>query len=65
MIVDEVNKNMGGTFASRFSRLLAREDAAEKINNMFGLNVSVSFREWGADELTVPGTMPEGGENNV
>lgn len=65
MIVDEVNKNMGGTFASRFSRLSAREDAAERINNMFGLDVSVSFREWGADELIVPGAMPEGGENNV
>ena len=36
---------MGGTMASRFSRLEARRQAAAQINKMFGLNISVDFRE--------------------
>jgi hypothetical protein len=35
---------MGGTEAARWSRLQAREQAAEMINRTFGLNVSVRFR---------------------
>ena len=31
--------------ASRFSRLEARIQAAAQINKMFGLNISVDFRE--------------------
>lgn len=45
LISDEVMRSMGGTMASRFSRLEARRQAAEQINRMFGLNVSVDFRE--------------------
>lgn len=45
MITDEVQKTMGGVFASRLSRLNARKEACEQINKMFGLNVSVEFNE--------------------
>ena len=36
---------MGGTIASRYSRLNARRKACEEINKMFGLNIDVDFRE--------------------
>lgn len=45
MITDEVQKTMGGVFASRLSRLNERKEACKKINEMFGLNVSVKFNE--------------------
>ena len=45
LISDEVMRSMGGTMASRFSRLEARRQAAAQINKMFGLNISVDFRE--------------------
>lgn len=45
MITDEVMRNQGGTIASRYSRLEARRQACEKINKMFGLNISVDYRE--------------------
>ena len=45
LITDEVNRTMGGVFASRLSRLNERQEACEKINRMFGLNLSVEFNE--------------------
>ena len=45
LISDEVTRSMGGTIASRWSRLEARQKAAEEINKMFGLNIEVKFRE--------------------
>lgn len=45
MISDEVLRNQGGTIASRYSRLNARRQAADRINKMFGLNIEVNFRE--------------------
>lgn len=45
MITDEVTRNLGGTYSSRYSRLQARKDACKQINNMFGLNIDVEFRE--------------------
>ena len=45
MISDEVDRMLGGTYANRYSRLLAREEACDKINKMFGLNISVSYRD--------------------
>ena len=45
LVSDEVIRNMGGTIASRYSRLEMRRRAAEKINKMFGLNIDVNYRE--------------------
>lgn len=45
LITDEVTRNQGGTVASRYSRLEARRLAVEKINNMFGTNIEVNYRE--------------------
>lgn len=45
LITDEVTRNQGGTVASRYSRLEARRQAVEKINDMFGTNIKVNYRE--------------------
>ena len=45
LITDEVLRSQGGTIASRYSRLNARQRAAKEINKMFGLSISVEFRE--------------------
>ena len=45
MITDEVNRNMGGVIASRYSRLESRRKACDQINRMFGLDMYVEFRE--------------------
>lgn len=49
MITDEVQRNQGGTIASRYSRLEARREAVDKINRMFGTDISVDYREDFAD----------------
>lgn len=45
LITDEVTRNQGGTIASRYSRLESRRQAVEKINEMFGTNIEVNYRE--------------------
>lgn len=45
LISDEVASNLGGVAAQRFTRLNARRKAAKQINEMFGLNIEVDFRE--------------------
>ena len=45
LITDEVQRNMGGVLASRYSPLEMRKMACEKINEMWGLNVDVKYRE--------------------
>lgn len=45
LVSDEVTTNLGGVEAQRFCRLNARRQAAKKINEMFGLNISVDFRQ--------------------
>lgn len=45
LITDEVNRSMGGVFASRLSRLNERQEACKKINEMFGLDINVEFNE--------------------
>lgn len=45
LITDEITRNQGGTIASRYSRLEARRNACDKINEMFGLNIEVNYRE--------------------
>ena len=45
LITDEVTRNLGGTIASRYSRLESRREAVKKINEMFGTNIEVNYRE--------------------
>lgn len=45
MIKDEVTRNLGGVIASRYSRLESRRQACDKINKMFGLNITCDYRE--------------------
>ena len=45
MITDEVTRNQGGTVASRYSRLESRRQACKQINEMFGLEIWVEYRE--------------------
>lgn len=45
MITDEVSRNQGGVVASRYSRLESRRTAANKINQMFGTNITVEYRQ--------------------
>lgn len=45
LITDEVTRNQGGTVVSRYSRLEARRQAVERINDMFGTNIKVNYRE--------------------
>ena len=65
MVQDEVIRSQGGTIASRYSRLQSRRDACDKINNMFGLNISCDFREdyrETDDELMIEGETGHEGE---
>lgn len=50
MITDEVTRNQGGTVASRYSRLESRRQACKQINEMFGLNIWVDYREGEVNE---------------
>ena len=63
LITDEVARTQGGTIASRYSRLESRRQAAEKINDMFGLNISVDFRE-DFQQNTPDESFDEGGEED-
>ena len=45
MIVQEVERKIGGTIANRFSRLAERQKACKKINDMFGLDMWVEYRD--------------------
>ena len=69
LITDEVTRNQGGTIASRYSRLESRREAVRKINDMFGLNIEVNYREdfqqVGEDnEPEDPGADTIGGDGN-
>lgn len=65
MLTDEVIRNMGGTIASRYSRLNTRKQACEEINKMFGLDIDVIFREdyrEADDEMMFAGETGEEGK---
>lgn len=55
----EIQANQGGTIASRYSGLIAREQACDAVNRMFGTSISVRYRE----EVTPESFMcePDGG----
>lgn len=44
LISDEVINNMGDVESERFTRLNARKQAVNEINELFGLNIEVDFR---------------------
>ena len=45
LVSDEVSRQQGGVIANRYGRLEMRRKACEEINKMFGLNMSVDYRE--------------------
>ena len=55
LITDEVQRNQGGTLASRLSRLKARQQACEEINRMFGLDIWCDYN----DEIAFTSVKPE------
>ena len=58
MIVDEVQRSQGGITAARYGKLAMRNQCADMINSMFGLNVKCKFREDAetkVDQLAKPG----------
>ena len=61
LITDEVQRNLGGTYASRYSRMNMRKEACKNINEMFGLNIDVDYRQ-DYSELVEQTDSPE---NNV
>lgn len=63
MLHDEVTRNLGGTIASRYTRLDMRQKACEQINEMFGLNISVKYRE-DIQLIEDVGTVMEGGSDD-
>lgn len=63
MVSDEVMRSQGGVIASRYSRLEARRQALEKINDMFNLSVEVNYREDYRevdDEIVLTGDSEDG-----
>ena len=61
LVTDEVLRSQGGVTASRCSRLEMRKQACEEINRMFGLNMTVDFRDViGNFEEDVPDQKSEG-----
>lgn len=52
LISSEVDNNMGGVIASRYSRLQMRQEACKKINDMFGLNIWCEYRDTANDNMT-------------
>ena len=54
MITDEISSGQGAVMANRYSRLVARQQAADQINKMFGLNVTVSYRDQDAQYDAIP-----------
>lgn len=66
LITNEVSSSQGSTISSRYSRLESRRQAVEKINEMFGLDIEVNYREdFQNIDLDMPnGTDTLGGDND-
>ena len=63
LITDEVQRNLGGTYASRYSRMNMRKEACKNINEMFGLNIDVDYRQ-DYSELVEKTDSPENNEES-
>lgn len=68
LITDEVTRNQGGVIASRYSRLETRRQCFDQVNEMFGTDIEVNYREDFQDiDLEMPnptGGDTTGGEDN-
>ena len=65
LITDEVERNQGGVLANRFPYLNPREKAVIDINEMFGTDISVEFREdWTGFDLSMPNVDVKVGDDN-
>ena len=64
LISDEITRSMGDTIASRLSRLGMRKEACQQINDMFGLNLDVEFREDFQELVDVDEDFNSGKEND-
>ena len=65
LVSDEVTRMMGGTIASRYSRLEMRRKACDQINKMFGLDIECNFRDdfrEADDEVMIEGQTGEDGK---
>lgn len=61
LITNEVSRTQGGTIASRYSRLDSRQEAADKINVMFGHEIEVDYR----DELQLLDNLDFNEDGNI
>lgn len=59
VVRDEVARSMGGVIASRYSFMEERQKAVDAINRMFGLDISVEFKDGTDMILTPPETVKE------
>ena len=66
LVSNEITSNMGGIESMRLNRLTSRQQAVEKINAMFGLNVEVRFNSSLQLSQLMDGGLiyPEGGEGD-
>lgn len=51
MVTGEVERNMGGVVASRYSRLEMRKQFCKQVNDMFGLELDCEYREGGNEYM--------------
>lgn len=68
LISDEAVRSMGGTIASRQSRLEMRRECVEKINAMFGTKIEVNYREDYReldDEFALENSTESGGDKII
>lgn len=63
LLTDEVERNQGGINAEKFTVLNARREAAQQINDMFGLNITVNFRTTPNDDKDGDGDYDNVDEN--
>lgn len=62
LITDEVTRTQGGVMLNRQIRLQQREQAAERINEMFGTDIKVTFND---ENIDLPENYTdEGGDDN-
>lgn len=63
LLSSEVSSNLGGTIASRYSRLEARRQGFDKVNKMFGTKISIEYRD--DFDITEPKQNSGGTNNNI